>query len=371
MRVPSRIRGRGWIPDHPDFRDKTLAKEKEKAISPREKTSSEKRNGIQDTFEVWRSSFIRSQEILKKEKAFKDSISTAFPQERKRPSILLEKPREKALPARVDLRVFMSPVENQEEIGSCTAHAVIGLIEYLQIVLTAGYIDMSRLFLYKATRNLMGWQGDDGAYIRETVKALKLFGACPEEYWPYNSGEWNGEPSSFCYAFGSNFKSLCYYRLLNLEEIKSSLHQGYPVAFGFTCFESLDLDEVTETGIIPYPHRRERSTGGHAVLAVGYFQKGKNDKENEKEPDDQGYLIIRNSWGEEWGDGGYGYLPYSYIQGGGNRESEPISEDYWSIAYLTPPDIPASNSPPFLLSRPSAPRTPNSRTPKKGNEATR
>jgi C1A family cysteine protease len=42
----------------------------------------------------------------------------------------------------------------------------------------------------------------------------------------------------------------------------------------------------------------------HAVLVVGYIDGGTLDE----------HFIIRNSWGQSWGDAGYGYLPYSYVR---------------------------------------------------------
>ena len=91
----------------------------------------------------------------------------------------------KKLPQKVDLRKWCSPIENQGGIGSCTAHAGVGLMEYYERRTTGKHLDASRLFLYKVTRQLLGFTGDDGAYLRSTMKALVLFGVPPEKYWPY------------------------------------------------------------------------------------------------------------------------------------------------------------------------------------------
>ena len=103
-----------------------------------------------------------------------------------------------ALPASVDLRAWCSPIEDQKTIGSCTAHAGVGLVEYFERRAFGKHLDASRLFLYKVTRNLLKWTGDTGAFLRSTMYALTLFGVPPEEYYPYNIADFDKEPSAFC-----------------------------------------------------------------------------------------------------------------------------------------------------------------------------
>lgn len=211
----------------------------------------------------------------------------------------------------VDLRPYCTPIEDQEDIGSCTAQAGVGLVEYIELNQFGEYLDASRLFLYKVTRNLLELTGDTGAYMRSTLKALRLFGTVPESYLPYVTSKFDEEPPAFCYSFARNYQILSYYRLQTLAEIKSVLEMGLPVAFGFTVFRSMFAGDVEETGKIPFPSKYDSVAGGHAVVAVGF-----NDGEN--------YVIIRNSWGINWGDNGYGYLPYKYFEEG-------LTRDYWIL----------------------------------------
>src|ERR1043165_10017229 len=106
-------------------------------------------------------------------------------------------PEDLAVPAKIDLKQYCSPVEDQGALGSCTANAVVGLVEYFERRAHGRHIDASRLFLYKVTRDLLHWTGDTGAYLRSTMGALALFGIPPEEYWPYNIAKYDVEPSSF------------------------------------------------------------------------------------------------------------------------------------------------------------------------------
>lgn len=226
----------------------------------------------------------------------------------------------KKLPESIDLRESCSPIEDQGSLGSCTSQAVLGLVEYLEKKTKGEYLDASRRFLYKVTRKLYGLTGDTGAFIRGTIRALRIFGACPEKYWPYEISHFDEEPSSFCYAFAQAYQAIKYFRLAKadpknlLDELKLYLSNGLPFAFGFTVYDSIYDEKVEKTGDIPFPAKGDRVASGHAIMAVGY-----NDKKKA--------LLIRNSWGTSWGDKGYGTLPYDYILKG-------VSDDFWVITSL-------------------------------------
>lgn len=226
--------------------------------------------------------------------------------------------------AAVDLREWCSPVEDQGDLGSCTANAGVGLLEYFQRRAFGKHLDGSRLFLYKATRNLLGWKGDTGAYLRTTMKAMALFGVPPEEYWSYRIEDYEKEPPAFCYAFGQQYQSMIFYRLDPpdttpgevLSTVKEFLAAGLPSMFGFSVYSS--IPGVGEgTGDIPFPKREDRLIGGHAVDAVGY-------DDNHKIGNKKGALLIRNSWGTDWGESGYGWIPYAYVERG-------LAVDFWSL----------------------------------------
>jgi C1A family cysteine protease len=204
------------------------------------------------------------------------------------------------------------------------------MVEYFERRAFGRHLDASRLFLYKATRNLLHWTGDTGAFLRNTMGALILFGVPPEEYWPYVIAEFDKEPSAFCYAFAQNFQAITYYRLdppgttndLILKRIKTNLAGGLPSMFGFTVYSS--YKQAATTGRIPYPTKGDQIVGGHAVMAVGYDDGMKIKNANPGAKDTTGALLIRNSWGTGWGSSGYGWLPYEYVLKGD-------AVDWWSL----------------------------------------
>ena len=235
-----------------------------------------------------------------------------------------------SLPTSTDLRQWCTPVENQLQLGSCTANAAAGALEYFENRTYGKYLDASRLFIYKVTRKLAGFTGDSGAYLRNTMGALVLFGAPPEKYWPYTdkAPNWDAEPPAFVYSLASNYQALKYVTLDPpntptadiLNNIKTNLAAGLPSIFGTTVYNNIFQ---AQGGKVPYPCSADKPAGGHAMVVVGY-----DDKMVIKNPvcgsETTGAFIIRNSWGPTWGDKGYGYLPYEYVLKG-------LAVDWWTL----------------------------------------
>ena len=234
------------------------------------------------------------------------------------------------LAASVDLRPWCSPIENQGALGSCTAHAAVGLVEYSERRASNTYVDASRLFVYKVERDLMNVTGDTGAYLRTAMQSLVLFGAPPEKYWPYDTAKFDIEPSAFLYAMADDFRALKYFRLdpagttpaALLTAIKTNLTSGLPAMFGFTVYNS--YTQANATGKIPYPAAGDKPVGGHAIDCVGYDDSISIANAAAGAKPTTGALLIRNSWGTAWGMAGYGWLPYEYVLKG-------LAVDWWVI----------------------------------------
>ena len=225
------------------------------------------------------------------------------------------------LPARMDLRGGCSAVEDQGRIGSCTANALVGLLEYLerQAIPSQLPVDLSRLFLYYNARVIIDEaKNDSGAYLRDGIKSLAKQGICPEAIWPYNIAQFTSKPSPACYASARKHLIGSYQRLYGLDEMRACLADGYPFVFGFTVYEGFESEKVRKTGVLNLPKSSESQKGGHAVCAVGYDDKTKR-------------FLVRNSWGKGWGQQGYFTMPYAYL------DDRNLSDDFWTIRKFTQP----------------------------------
>jgi C1A family cysteine protease len=215
------------------------------------------------------------------------------------------------LPKKTDLRAGCSKVEYQGGLGSCTAQALAGDLEFLDNKADGKYNDVSRLFIYYNERLLMdSVDYDSGASLRVGIKTLKNDGACEEKLWPYIIERFDRKPLKKCYTDAREHRITFYHRISGLKEMLICLAEGFPFVFGFTVYESFESQTVTRTGVVNMPTKDERAVGGHAVMAVGYDQGTKR-------------FIVRNSWGEKWGKKGYFTIPFQYL--------ETLAADFWTI----------------------------------------
>lgn len=208
-----------------------------------------------------------------------------------------------SLPEEVDLRKYMSPIVDQGELGSCTANAIVsGLREYLENISDEPYKQLSRLYLYWWERFIEDTVDEDsGAYLRDGMKVLKKLGASFESDYPYDINKFREEPTPKAVLNGVSYTIDEYRRIKDLDNLKIALTEKMPVVTGMKVYSSFESEDVMKTGVVPMPDiTKEQLLGGHAVLAVGY-----NDCKSE--------VIMRNSWGKDWGDNGYFYLPYKYF----------------------------------------------------------
>jgi C1A family cysteine protease len=210
-------------------------------------------------------------------------------------------------PTECDLRANFSPVENQMQLGSCTAQAGVAALEYL-LKEKNKFRDLSRLFLYKLTRERQGLKGDTGASIRETFKAMNINGVCDERLWPYNIATFDNTPTLIMMQDAEKRQAFKYYRCENLGHVKWCLLNGYPVVIGFPVYDhSFNPGPTGRIELLPTSSVR----GGHAICLVGFS-------------DSKNCVYFKNSWGVSWGNKGYGELSYDYF-------TQKLASDMWAV----------------------------------------
>jgi C1A family cysteine protease len=195
-------------------------------------------------------------------------------------------------------------------LGSCTANALCGIIGYVEPALFG-----SRLFLYYNERNIEGdVSSDAGAALSDGIQSLETYGICAETEWSYDVSKFTVKPTEQCYVDALKHQALQVKKIQNdMFNMKNALAQGYPFVVGITIYESFESDAVAQNGMVPMPDvNTEQVLGGHAVCCVGY-----NDVKK--------VWIMRNSWGTNWGDSGYFYLPYQYLV------DSSLATDLWTI----------------------------------------
>lgn len=219
----------------------------------------------------------------------------------------------------VSLVPFFPDVDDQLQINSSPAQACVDLVQYFDRRALGRTVKLSKLFVYQAAQRLAGSLGNGGVDLRSTLKAITSFGVPYDVHWPYDLDKLDKEPSAFLYAFADRFRLIRYVRIdgrnstgqETLALVKSLLGAGFPCVLGFSVPTSISRDAD-----IPYRPTFDTIQGGQAVVAVGY-----NDQ---RISSTKGALEVRNSWGRDWGNDGYGWLPYAYVE-------EQLAADFWTV----------------------------------------
>jgi C1A family cysteine protease len=222
------------------------------------------------------------------------------------------------LPPKKDLRPGCPPVYDQGQLGSCTANAISGAVQFEQKKQKLKVFAPSRLFIYYNERDMENTVNSDaGAQIRDGVKSVANLGVCPETEWPYDINKFTNKPTPKCYTDAKKCEAVGYQRLdsSNLNQLKGCIASGFPFVFGFTVYDAFESPEVAKTGVLNMPGPKEKVQGGHAVLAVGYDDTAQR-------------FTVRNSWGKDWGIKGYFTIPYTYLT------TTDLADDFWTIHIL-------------------------------------
>ncbi len=211
----------------------------------------------------------------------------------------------------IDYRDQLPPVFDQEDRGTCVACAAAWTVKAYEEIKQADYPSegLSASFLYSMCKENDGLPCLEGTQPKVAMQVLRKYGICPEAIMPYAQLSelpcpkvpgipqrlWK-QPAPIKYRLMRSFVPLLIQTVtILLEVIRQALQIEGPFMLALLVCENFQPDDDYE---LPLPAGLLR--GGHAVGIVGDLP--------ERE-----CLILRNSWGSSWGEDGYAYLPYSWL----------------------------------------------------------
>tara|TARA_B110000967_G_C18795337_1_gene515452 strand:- start:63 stop:893 length:831 start_codon:yes stop_codon:yes gene_type:complete len=190
-----------------------------------------------------------------------------------------------------DLRPSLRPIRDQGGQGTCAAHVASCMKEW-QEKKDYNFNDyMSPQFIYNNRQN----QDTDGMFGRDVMQIMYKIGSVEELNYKYGKIEPVADISADYFTQALNHKIKAYAQVNNINTLKQALKINGPCYISFPVYNnSTKLWKQRGDEVV---------LGGHAMTVVGYTPVG---------------FIIRNTWGVNWGDGGY--CIYDYLEWGAHWE---------------------------------------------------
>jgi C1A family cysteine protease len=216
---------------------------------------------------------------------------------------------------------YFPELSEQGDIDSCVP-SCISTIYYYNTFKQGNHLNfrISRLFLYYNVRKIYNELSDDGgSRIIDCIEILKKTGVPPEIVHPYHEKLIYKKPNKLSVKL-AKYCRLLEFKELNKHEIKNNLLINNLIICGIKIYENFNNQDTIENGQVIMPSDDEEILGGHSIVIVGYDEEKKN-------------YIFLNSWGKSWGDEGFGYIPYDYIE---NRN---LADEFFILKKITNPII--------------------------------
>jgi hypothetical protein len=210
------------------------------------------------------------------------------------------------LPSAVDLSTNMPPPGHQGRQNSCTGWALAYALKSYQEKVEekwwyargAGEPDPEHLFSPAFIYNQVNNGRDGGAYFMDGLRVLSEQGAATLADMPYRDDDYQSQPDPTARQKAKRFR-IDFWRQVNIrdvKEVKAQLNAGYPVVIG----APVDRGFKEARGPFIWRESTGSALGGHAMVVVGY-------------DDGRQAFKVLNSWGQEWGEVGYGWIDYRFF----------------------------------------------------------
>lgn len=206
-----------------------------------------------------------------------------------------------------------TPLSNQKNLGSCVANACADALEILQGQ-KGNITQLSRLFLYWNARVAINETNkDDGCFVRDCMNSMTSLGVCTEDIWEYDTTKVFAQPPLRAYreAYVNKFSS--YYSINSsgqdrIDDIELAVRSNHPVVFA--TLVNTDFTKAFGSTKI-WKNADGPAAGYHAIIITGVRDNGP-----------QKEFLIRNSWGDSWGENGHCWFDQSYL-------TKPYTTDLW------------------------------------------
>jgi C1A family cysteine protease len=197
----------------------------------------------------------------------------------------------------LDYRNVILPIRNQGSQGTCYAQSACCMKEWQELKDYGLTEYLSPQFLYNNRFNKYDddTNNDSGMFGRDVMKILMNVGVCLEKNYHYGRIENKEEIPQELYDEAIKNKIKAYAKVDSIDQLKKCLAENGPCLVGFPVYNYGPTMWLKG--------ENDEFKGGHAMTIVGYNSDG---------------FIIRNSWGNDWCDGGY--CIYYYDQWGSHWE---------------------------------------------------
>ncbi|PRS59929.1 C1 family peptidase [Bacillus pumilus] len=229
----------------------------------------------------------------------------------------------------IDYSSKLVTVINQGTNNTCVGCAFATMKEYQELKEHDRYIKLSPLYLYRKCKEVDNIS-DEGTHPRIAANILYKMGICEESYLLYESED-GIQPKPGAEENALQYRIKAYAQLTNVQAMKRSLSVNGPFVAGLPISITEWLVNIKKDGMIPMPQNEDSLNFGHAICIVGY-------------DDDKQVFKFQNSWGDNWGDRGFGYLPYDYMDKYGK-------EAYGATDLVTDPEALVKQKEAVLLER--------------------